>query len=185
MLKFARVCLGNRALIFQSKGHQRNYINQSWFGAKQLNKTKSTLIQGCASQHLRVKNTSSQLAEGPVALFTSKRTYSKLIQNSTPCGNMKTCQQHNFMQKFCFSKDQKPIPSSVLETPVHTEHWGPYVASQIHRLEESSRFHGYSILRWGFSVFVVLSAFVYLFRDTLRDNVADEVADVASRSMGK
>ena len=57
--------------------------------------------------------------------------------------------------------------------------------SQIHKLEESSRFYGHSMLKWGLSGFAVLLACIYLFRDRLRDNVADEVADVASRSMGK
>ena len=193
MLKF-RVCLRNRALIF-FKIHQRNYI-QSWFGAKQLlNKKKPPLIQEYvrARQYLGVKNTSSHLTGGSTVVFCSKRTYSELIQNTT-CGNMKICQQHNFMQKSDFSKDHKStplsrsgskIPLSGSETPVHSEHWGPYVVSQIQQLEESSRFHGYSTLRWGLSGFVVLFGFVYFFRDRLRDNVADEVADVASRSMGK
>lgn len=199
MLKF-RVCLRNRTLMF-FKIHQRNYV-ESWFGAKQLlNKKKPTLIQEYvrASQHLGVKNTSSHLAGRSVALFCSKRSYSELIQNTT-CGNMKICQQHNFMQKCGFSKDHKSTPLSQGSetplsgsetrlsgsgTPVHSEHWGPYVVTQIHQLEESFRFHGYSTLRWGLSGFVLLFGFVYLFRDRLRDNVADEVADVASRSMGK
>ena len=75
--------------------------------------------------------------------------------------------------------------TSTTDSESANEHWGPYLVSRIHSLEELSRFHGYSTLRWGLSIVVALLVSVYVFRDRLRDNVADEVADVASRSMGK
>ena len=52
-------------------------------------------------------------------------------------------------------------------------------------LEESLRVRGYSILRWGLAVLLVTGFGIYIFREPLRENVADEVADVASRSLGK
>lgn len=41
------------------------------------------------------------------------------------------------------------------------------------------------MLRWGLSAFVLAGLAIYAFREQLRENVADEVADVASRSLGK
>ena len=94
--------------------------------------------------------------------------------------NQAGCHGQHIMQLRSLSTNEKVTSSS----DVASEHWGPYLVSRIHSLEESSRFHGYSTLRWGLSVIVTVLASVYLFRDQLRDNVADEVADVASRSMG-
>ena len=41
------------------------------------------------------------------------------------------------------------------------------------------------MLRWGLSALVLAGLAIYVFREPLRENVADEVADVASRSLGK
>lgn len=95
------------------------------------------------------------------------------------------CRQRarNILEVRDFSPHAEEISST--NPAVGDEHWGPYLLSKIHSLEESSRFHGYSILRWGLSIAFAILASIYLFRDELRENVADEVADVASRSMGK
>lgn len=58
------------------------------------------------------------------------------------------------------------------------------VVERLHELEERMRVKGYNVLRWGLAAIVVLSATVYLFREEVRENVADEVAGVASRSLG-
>ncbi|KAJ7376497.1 hypothetical protein OS493_034233 [Desmophyllum pertusum] len=57
------------------------------------------------------------------------------------------------------------------------------ILQRLHDLEESFRVRGYSILRWGLSALVVAGLVIYVFREPLRENVADEVADVASRSL--
>lgn len=59
------------------------------------------------------------------------------------------------------------------------------ILQRLHDLEESFRVRGHSILRWGLSALVVAGFAIYVFREPLRENVADEVADVASRSLGK
>ena len=59
------------------------------------------------------------------------------------------------------------------------------VLQRLHDLEQSFRVRGHSVLRWGISALVVAGFAIYVFRETLRENVADEVADVASRSLGK
>ena len=41
------------------------------------------------------------------------------------------------------------------------------------------------MLRWGLSALLLAGLAIYVFREPLRENVADEVADVASRSLGK
>lgn len=91
----------------------------------------------------------------------------------------------SILQVLSFSTSQKETVVPNANPAATNEHWGPYLVSQIHNLEESSRFHGYSTLRWGVSIITVTLVTVYVFRDQLRDNVADEVADVASRSMGR
>ncbi|XP_001629412.2 uncharacterized protein LOC5508870 [Nematostella vectensis] len=55
---------------------------------------------------------------------------------------------------------------------------------RLHDLEERYRVRGYSLLRWGLGLVVMGVISLYLFREELRENVADEVADVASRSLG-
>lgn len=59
------------------------------------------------------------------------------------------------------------------------------ILQRLHDLEESFRVRGHSILRWGLSALVVAGLVIYVFREPLRENVADEVADVASRSLSK
>mgnify|MGYP006973407228 CR=1 FL=1 len=59
------------------------------------------------------------------------------------------------------------------------------ILQRLHDLEESFRVRGHSVLRWGLSALVLAGLAIYVFREPLRENVADEVADVASRSLGK
>ena len=115
-------------------------------------------------------------------LLSSRKCIQVIFQHNTSrYWNQAGCNgQHSILQLRSLSTSEKEkVASSSAD-----EHWGPYLVSRIHNLEESSRFHGYSTLRWGLSIVVTVLAGVYLFRDQLRDNVADEVADVASRSMG-
>ena len=115
--------------------------------------------------------------------FLKTRKFTQILfgQFLKPIGGHPDMFRNFWLRQFSTDGKGKAIsnPSSV------NEHWGPYLVSRIHNLEESSRFHGYSTLRWGLSIIIAVLAGVYLFRDKLRDNVADEVADVASRSMGK
>lgn len=181
------VCFGNRVFVYFKK-HQRNYC-QSWCSGKQPNHFKPISVRHCI-QILGAKKTSPTLSYwcgqsgAPITLFCFKGTYSSSTR-STPGENCKIYKQQNIVQEVGPAEDQNPSYSSNTETPDSSEHWGPYIVSQIHKLEDSSRFYGHSMLKWGLSGFAVLLACIYLFRDRLRDNVADEVADVASRSMGK
>lgn len=59
------------------------------------------------------------------------------------------------------------------------------ILQRLHDLEQSFRVRGYSVLRWGLSALIVTGFTIYVFREPLRENMADEVADVASRSLGK
>lgn len=59
------------------------------------------------------------------------------------------------------------------------------ILQRLHDLEQSFRVRGHSVLRLGLIALVVAGFIIYVFRETLRENVADEVADVASRSLGK
>jgi len=72
--------------------------------------------------------------------------------------------------------------SDVLDTPPHHSHTNT-ILQRLHDLEESFRVRGHSVLRWGLSALIVAGFVIYIFREPLRENVADEVADVASRSL--
>ena len=74
--------------------------------------------------------------------------------------------------------------SNVVDTPPHHPHT-TNILQRLHDLEESFRVRGHSVLRWGLSALIVAGFIIYIFREPLRENVADEVADVASRSLGK
>ena len=51
------------------------------------------------------------------------------------------------------------------------------------RLDDASRFHGYSTLRIVFVLVVFVGIVIYTYRDDLRANVAEEMVTVANRSM--
>lgn len=57
------------------------------------------------------------------------------------------------------------------------------ILDRLHRLEETLHIRGYSVLRWGLGLVVAVGLAVYMFREPLKENVADEIADVASRSL--
>ena len=159
---------GKRAVICFKQHLNRNYVNfQTQFGVfMQQNHGHKSLINHC-SCNVKLYD------------FIDLLSTTKCIQARTGCH-----QQHNILQLRHFSTGEKG-KVTIASPALANEHWGPYLVSRIHNLEELSRFHGYSTLRWGLSIIVATLLGVYLFRDQLRDNVADEVADVASRSMGK
>lgn len=74
--------------------------------------------------------------------------------------------------------------SDAVEAHPHHPHTTT-ILQRLHDLEESFRVRGHSVLRWGLMALVVAGFAIYIFREPLRENVADEVADVASRSLGK
>lgn len=74
--------------------------------------------------------------------------------------------------------------SNTVDTPPHHPHTNT-ILQRLHDLEESFRVRGHSVLRLGLSALIVAGIIIYIFREPLRENVADEVADVASRSLGK
>lgn len=74
--------------------------------------------------------------------------------------------------------------SDAVDAPSHHPHTTT-ILQRLHDLEESFRVRGHSVLRWGLSALIVAGFVIYIFREPLRENVADEVADVASRSLGK
>lgn len=87
-------------------------------------------------------------------------------------------------QTFEESKKQEepPVTDSSDST---SHHHTTTILQRLQDLEESFRVRGHSILRWGLSALVIAGFVIYIFREPLRENVADEVADVASRSLGK
>ena len=81
-------------------------------------------------------------------------------------------------------KQERTGVSNEVDTPPHHPHTST-ILQRLHDLEESFRVRGHSVLRWGLSALIVAGFVIYIFREPLRENVADEVADVASRSLGK
>lgn len=115
------------------------------------------------------------LSHEKIKLYQRREFYlfcSRQIHNNTI-----HCQKHEPI----VAKNEE---ASKKDADIVPEHWVPYLMNRMHTLEESSRFHGYSTLRWGVSILVFTLVVIYACRDQLRSNVADEVADVASRSMG-
>ena len=88
-----------------------------------------------------------------------------------------------------FASDESPEqPKRQSKSPVDASsqhHHTITILQRLHDLEQSFRVRGHSVLRWGLIALVVAGFVIYVFRETLRENVADEVADVASRSLGK
>lgn len=76
---------------------------------------------------------------------------------------------------------QDRIPADAAPHHHHTT----TILQRLQELEEAFRVRGHSVLRWGLSAVIVSGFVIYIFREQLKDNVADEVADVASRSLGK
>ena len=76
---------------------------------------------------------------------------------------------------------QDRIPEDATPHHYHTT----TILQRLQELEEAFRVRGHSVLRWGLSAVIVSGFVIYIFREQLKENVADEVADVASRSLGK
>ena len=91
-------------------------------------------------------------------------------------------------RRFASSHESPQQPKKQVESPLDANshhHHTITILQRLHDLEESFRVRGHSVLRWGLSALVVAGFVIYIFREPLRENVADEVADVASRSLGK
>lgn len=81
------------------------------------------------------------------------------------------------------SKKQEEVRATELLDSTTHQHHTTTILQRLQDLEESFRVQGHSILRWGLSALVISGFVIYIFREPLRENVADEVADVASRSL--
>lgn len=91
-------------------------------------------------------------------------------------------------RRFASSHETPEQPKKQVESPLDASshhHHTVTILQRLHDLEESFRVRGHSVLRWGLSALIVAGFVIYIFREPLRENVADEVADVASRSLGK
>ena len=58
------------------------------------------------------------------------------------------------------------------------------VVVKVKDLEEHWRIKGYSTFRWGLGILVLVGFGIYMFREPIKENLSDEVADVATRSLG-
>ena len=58
------------------------------------------------------------------------------------------------------------------------------VVVKVKDLDNYLRVRGYSTLRVGIAILVLTGFGIYMFREPIRENISDEVADVASRSLG-
>lgn len=121
--------------------------------------------------------------------FFSSSFYSKFSPSSTVVPRRGTCVHGS--RKFGsdqaseqFKKQAGSGDSNVVDTAPDHPHTNT-ILQRLHDLEESFRVRGHSVLRWGLSALIVAGFIIYIFREPLRENVADEVADVASRSLGK
>ncbi|XP_068682267.1 uncharacterized protein [Montipora foliosa] len=125
-----------------------------------------------------------------ISLFSNKHSLS-LVGRSSPentlsrsvhC-NVSVCQ--GLARRFSSEKnsEQAKIQAEAPADASSHHHHTITILQRLHDLEESFRVRGHSVLRWGLSVLVVAGFMIYVFREPLRENVADEVADVASRSL--
>ncbi|XP_072031517.1 uncharacterized protein [Amphiura filiformis] len=57
------------------------------------------------------------------------------------------------------------------------------VGKKLQHLEDSLRYHGYSTIRIGLFIMFAAGMGLYIFRESIRENVADEVSQVAYRSL--
>ena len=104
----------------------------------------------------------------------------ELVKNMEPARRFLSHQSSEQPRK----RQEGALTSDVVDASSHHPHTTT-ILQRLHDLEESFRVRGHSVLRWGLSALVVAGFVIYIFREPLRENVADEVADVASRSLGK
>ena len=83
-----------------------------------------------------------------------------------------------------FSADQ----AESKEQPIHNVHGitsaKNSVVVKVKDLDNYLRIRGYSTLRVGIAILLATGFGIYMFREPIRENISDEVADVASRSLG-
>ncbi|XP_041468094.1 uncharacterized protein LOC121418347 [Lytechinus variegatus] len=92
------------------------------------------------------------------------------------------CLYRNFSSTRFLSSNPASTQSSSGQ-PVKDDQDHRSVLHQLKKLENSLRFHGYSTIRIGVGVFIIIGLMVYILRDPIRENVAVEVSQVASRSL--
>ena len=59
------------------------------------------------------------------------------------------------------------------------------IVVKVKDLENYLRVRGYSTMKWGIAILGVLGFVIYMFREPIKENLSDEVADVATRSLGR
>ncbi|XP_038072443.1 uncharacterized protein LOC119740977 isoform X2 [Patiria miniata] len=57
------------------------------------------------------------------------------------------------------------------------------VLHRMQRLEDSLRYHGYSTIRIGLALVIFIGLAIYIFREAIREHAAEEVSQVATRSL--
>eukprot|EP00794_Sanderia_malayensis_P020493 gene20493-22509_t len=82
------------------------------------------------------------------------------------------------------SKEQSSDSQKKKESPYMNSISRSSVVVKVKDLEEHLRIRGYSTLRWGLGILSAVGFGIYMFREPIKDNLSDEVADVASRSLG-
>lgn len=58
------------------------------------------------------------------------------------------------------------------------------IVVKVKDLEKYLRMRGYFTLKWAISLLGIAGFAIYMFREPIKENLSDEVADVASRSLG-
>lgn len=128
-------------------------------------------------------STQQQLCGGFSVLDQSSRRRRGLNEASWFCQWLGISSK-NLLKKYPQLRNYSQKPDDIRQGHDSVHISAASVVQRLHELEETMRVKGYNVLRWGLAAIAVLSAIVYLFREEVRENVADEVAGVASRSLG-
>ena len=124
--------------------------------------------------------TSCSNRNGSLLTFTPKMNVTELMPPLTVRHNFKlTAPFHSSGLSLETIKNERLKQGS---DPIQTHY---YLQGYLKALEEKTTVKGYSMIRWGLALIVVAGTGIYMFREPLRDNISDEVADVAARSMGE
>nr|XP_054757993.1 uncharacterized protein LOC129264161 [Lytechinus pictus] len=134
-----------------------------------------------SSQHLTLKKSKNCFSTIPLSSWTWswRQQHLKLKFLQVKLANV--C-HWNFSSTRYLSSNPASTQSSSGQ-PVKDDQDHRSVLHQLKKLENSLRFHGYSTVRIGVGVFIIIGLMVYLLRDPIRENVAVEVSQVASRSL--
>jgi len=122
-------------------------------------------------------------------IHTTKRCFSFAKRNGQQrfvcifrtCSSTTKRNPNDITKVFSQGMQQKRYSSTQTPNPTDSVH---YVVQRLHEIEERMRIKGYSLLRWGLVAIIVMVTTLYFFREEVRENVADEVAVVATRSLG-